>query len=253
MGGGRGEREHLTTHLSAFLKIILLLFSILQCDSAAACDKSAFCARSRCGESSIHTVGTVRLPPLFSSARWAPLLLKRATPEGGGGGQRLQTQFKAPRSWGTRRTSAGRQRQGDASVETPSTGLHLGEPTGHPAVLLYTHTHTQIRTVQSEHNALKASEFLDLAKKKIYLDLNVYFFSDDSRHQYFQYFCALFCTTLSLVRDQSTQRSLSTCTAKTFRLPTLNNVSLHCVVHELVRASLGRLGLPRNSLQGSPG
>lgn len=58
--------------------------------------------------------------------------------------------------------------------------------------------------------------------------------------------------------NRPTQRCLQPCTVGCLgglgpRLTTLTNVSLYCVVRELVRASLGRLRLPRNSLQGSPG
>lgn len=44
------------------------------------------------------------------------------------GGHRQCSGFKA---WGTRRTSWGHSSR-DGPVKTPSSGLHLGEPTGHP-------------------------------------------------------------------------------------------------------------------------
>lgn len=48
-----------------------------------------------------------------------------------GEGHRL-SQFKAWCSWGTRQTTRGHSSR-DTPVKTPSSGLHLGEPTGHPA------------------------------------------------------------------------------------------------------------------------
>ena len=68
---------------------------------------------------------------------------------------RLWGEFKACRSWGTRRTSRGHSSR-DAPVKTPSSGLHLGEPTGHPAqqhstAATHTHTHTQSLTHTHTH------------------------------------------------------------------------------------------------------
>lgn len=68
---------------------------------------------------------------------------------GGAGGHKLRSPLKARRSWGRRWTSRGHG-SGDGPAETPSSGLHLGEPTGHPA-LLHSAAATGFNSVWTEY------------------------------------------------------------------------------------------------------
>ena len=85
------------------------------------------------------------------SSRAGRVPVPAQTDHAGGGGHR-PCRFKAYCSQGARRTSRG-HRSRDTPVKTPSSGLHLGETTGHPAQLQSSHffnTHTLIHSQEEE-------------------------------------------------------------------------------------------------------